>query len=118
MRRVQDPTPSARRVGSVLALFVFAAAMAPPPTCAVQAWPITRHDIQATVEPVRSHLAVVDVLEFGATPDRAQPLALLLHQGLVVDTIELDGKKLVFAASTGFQPRHFWQKPDYERLKD
>ena len=120
MRRWRSPTASGGDVGRALGIFVITCAVVVPlgPVRAAQVWPITRHDIQATIEPARSHLAVTDVIDLGPTPDPQQPLSLLLHRGLAVGVIELGKKKLAFEASTGFQPRHFWPKPDYERMND
>jgi len=82
-----------------------------------QAWPILRHDIRATIDPARSWLEVTDVLEMAQPPDPSQPLYLLLHRSLDVESIELSGAPLVVDVGGGFKPRHFWKRPDYERLE-
>ena len=97
---------------------VFVAALVPASAHGVPGWPIVHHDIKASIDPAQSHLTVTDVIEFAPTPHPKEPLALLLHQGLAVESVHLGKQELAFVANAGFQPRHFWLKPDYERMKD
>ncbi len=91
---------------------------------AAQSWPILRHDIQATVEPATNHLVVIDRIELATPIDRAQPLHVLLHAGLAVASVVLHeagseaGAPLQFATHERFQPRHYWERPNYERMQD
>ncbi len=85
---------------------------------AAQNWPILRHDIQVAVEPAKSRLQATDAIDLGPPPNPTGPLALLLHKGLTVESIQLGKERLQFETAATFQPRHFWAKPDYERMQD
>ncbi len=82
-----------------------------------QDWPILRHDIRATIDPARTWLEVTDVIELARPPDPSQPLFLLLHRDLEVESVDMSGAPLVVDVGEGFNPRHFWKRPDYERLE-
>jgi hypothetical protein len=83
-----------------------------------QEWPILYHDIQAEIEPAEQRLDVVDIIELAQPPDPDGPLYLLLHRDLKVESADLAGAPLEVEESEGFQPRHFWDRPDYERLAE
>jgi hypothetical protein len=96
---------------------VFAGSFAGPAAARdAQNWPIVRHDIQATIDPARNWLEVTDQIELANPPDPTRPLYLLLNRNLEVLSTELDGTSLAVDMGTGFKPRHFWKRPDYERL--
>jgi hypothetical protein len=83
-----------------------------------QEWSILHHDIEAFVEPAGNRLEVTDQLQLSKPPDRMRPLHLLLHRDLQVDSVLLSGRSLEMERAQGFQPRHFWRRPDYERMDD
>jgi aminopeptidase N len=83
----------------------------------VQDWPILRHDIRVAIEPARSWIEVTDVIDLTQPPSPSQPLYLLLHCGLEVESVDIAGTPLKIEVGTGFKPRHFWKRPDYERLE-
>jgi hypothetical protein len=82
-----------------------------------QDWPILRHDIRADIDPARNWIEVTDLIELAQPPSPSQPLYLLLHRGLEVESIDISGAPLKVDVGEGFQPRHFWKRPDYERLE-
>jgi hypothetical protein len=82
-----------------------------------QNWPILHHDIQATIDPAHNWIEVTDLIELAKPPGPSQPLYLLLHRGLEVESIEVAGASLVVDVGEGFNPRHFWKRPDYEHLE-
>jgi aminopeptidase N len=97
---------------------VFAMGLAPASVGAAQDWPIVHHEIRAAVEPATQGIEVSDVLTLASPPGKDQPLHLLLHRDLAVASATLDGRTLDVDEEDGFQPRHFWDRPDYERLAD
>ncbi|MCK4773640.1 MAG: M1 family peptidase, partial [Candidatus Krumholzibacteria bacterium] len=42
---------------------------------------------------------------------------LLLHRDLEIESVDISGAPLVVDVGDGFKPRHFWKRPDYERLE-
>jgi hypothetical protein len=82
-----------------------------------QDWPILRHDIRATIDPARNWIEVTDVIELAQPPDPSRPLYLLLHRDLGVESVDISDAPLVVDVGEGFKPRHFWKRPDYERLE-
>ncbi len=122
---ILQPTPIRARLRSCATrAWIFAVCLAAGPirVDAAQSWPILHHDIQATVEPGTNHLAVLDRVELATPEDRTQPLHVLLHAGLAVASVVLKdtgaGAPLRFEAEDRFQPRHFWERPNYEMLQD
>jgi hypothetical protein len=83
-----------------------------------QTWEILRHEIEASIDPARAWLDVSDVLEMAPAPDPSAALRILLHRDLAVASARAGGAALDVAEDPGFQPRHFWDRPDYERLGD
>jgi hypothetical protein len=83
-----------------------------------QEWSILHHDIEAVVEPSASRIEVTDQLQLSKPPDPTRPLHLLLHRDLEVDSVLLGSRSLEVERTQGFQPRHFWRRPDYERMRD
>jgi hypothetical protein len=83
-----------------------------------QEWSILHHDIEAVVEPAGNRLEVTDQLRLSKPPDPMRPLHLLLHRDLEVESILLGGASLEMERAQGFQPRHFWRRPDYERMDE
>jgi aminopeptidase N len=88
------------------------------PANAAQDWPILSHNILAEVDPARSWIEVTDTIALAPPPDPGQPLHLLLHRDLAVQSVLLRGRPLAITESERFQPRHFWARPDYERMGD
>lgn len=82
-------------------------------TCA-----IVHHDIEAAIDPAENRIAVTDRITLDAAPNADRPLYLLLNRDLRVEVVELDGERLEVESGERFKPRHFWDKPDYERLDD
>ncbi len=118
---------------ALIGMFCLIAFIGGPPSAFArdaQDWPILHHDIRAAIDPSVSRLEVTDRIELGRPPDPARPLRLLLHRDLEIESADLsgaspdanstgsDGTNLMFEESEGFQPRHFWKRPDYERLDD
>jgi len=77
-----------------------------------------RHTISAAIDPERQSLHATDVLEIDAstlaTP--TTPIRFLLHEGLTVEAITVRDEPLRFTALEGFNPKHFWERPDYAAL--
>lgn len=103
---------------ALLCLIAWAASPAPTSARGAQDWPILHHDVQAEIEPTEQHLEATDTIELAHAPDPTKPLHLLLHRNLVVESADLAGTRLEVEESEGFQPRHFWDRPDYERLAE
>lgn len=83
-----------------------------------QEWSILDHDIDAAVEPSTNRLEVTDHIRLSPPSDPTRPLHLLLHRDLEVRSVEFEGGSLNSERADGFQPRHFWKRPDYERMSD
>jgi aminopeptidase N len=83
-----------------------------------QDWPILHHDIQAAIDPARSWIEATDEIEMAGPPSSSKPLYLLLHRNLGIESAEIAGAQLEVDVGEGFQPRHFWDRPDYGRLED
>jgi aminopeptidase N len=90
---------------------------APAQARGAQDWPSLQHDIRATIDPARNWLEVTDRVELAGPPGAEQPLYLLLHRDLEVESVDISGAPLVVDVGDGFNPRHFWKRPDYERLE-
>jgi hypothetical protein len=83
-----------------------------------QTWSIQHHTIEASLDPAQAQLRVTDRVDFGAPPAPDAPLRLLLHRDLGVEALSLGEIGLRFESMDGFQPRHFWRRPPYDRLED
>ncbi len=109
--------PGATLAG-LLCLVALAAVPVPVPAQGAQNGSIIHHDIRAAIEPAANRLEVIDLIKLAAPADPARPLRLLLHRGLAIESVDLAGAPLEVERSEGFQPRHFWERPDYEHLDD
>jgi hypothetical protein len=89
----------------------------PAAAAGAQDRPILRHDIRAAIEPARNWIEVTDRIELARPPAPSKPLYLLLHRDLEVESVDLAGTPLEIEVDDGFNPRHYWDRPDYERLE-
>ena len=79
---------------------------------------VHHHDLKAKLT-VESHgLEVSDRMTVERAGEISSPFHLLLNRGLELSRARLNGKDLKWAVTEGFQPRHFWKRPPYDRLDD
>ncbi len=101
-----------------MAAVLAGAAAAFAPAQAAQHWPVRHHNILAELDPATSRIEVTDTVAMTPPPDPGQPLHILLHRDLALRSVLLRGTPLAAEESDRFQPRHFWDRPDYERMGD
>ena len=66
-----------------------------------QNWPILRHDIRTSIDPARNWIEVTDLIELAQPAEPSQPLYLLLHGGLEVESVDISGVPLVVDVGMG-----------------
>ncbi len=76
------------------------------------------HDLQAALSIGDHGLRVSDRITVESGPNRQAPLRFLLHRGLTLSRARLDSEELQSGVRDGFNPRHFWRRPPYDRLED
>jgi aminopeptidase N len=116
--RARKP-PSTRACALLIAAGIVLCGTRPPVARAAgPGWPILHHAIDARLDPSTSSLSVIDTVLMSPPRDRRAPLRVLLHRSLCLTRADLDGKPVSVAVRDGFDPRHFWAKPDYEQLAE
>jgi hypothetical protein len=72
------------------------------------------HGVNVELKPESGEIGIRDTV----TWDRPGPgpIRFLLHSGLEIENITSDGRKLSFETTARFNPRHFWDNPDYSSL--
>jgi hypothetical protein len=81
---------------------------------------ISVHAIRAEIVPEAHHLRVHDTIAIDPSTlsSPTVPFRFLLHENLTIDAMTLDGETVVWTAHEGFDPKHFWAKPDYAALAE
>ncbi len=96
--------------------FLLALFLAPVVVGVSSAASIVHHDVTVEIEPEQSSLAAVDIVTIDMPSGSTEPFHFLLNQALSLGSVRLGGGFLAFESRERWQPRDFYERPDYAEL--
>ena len=72
--------------------------------------------VEATIDPAASRLGATTRVTIAPGLHDTQPVRFLLNRDLALTGVTADNVAVTAAESRGFEPKQFWEEPDYEAL--